>query len=60
MPFKVFIKSLNTNHYWDVSPRAGLQTPEARAQGQAPVPGGGAAQGQAGEAAQLQEEVGSR
>ena len=59
MPFKAFINSLNTNH-WDVSPSAGLQTPEARAQGQAAVPGGGAAQGQAGEAAQLQEEVGSR
>ena len=57
MYFKAFINNLNT--HWDVSPSAGLQTPEARAQGQAAVPGGGAAQGQAGEAAQLQEEVGS-
>ena len=56
MPFKAFINSLNTIT-GDSSPSAGLQTPEARAQGQAAVPGGGAAQGQAGEAAQLQEEV---
>ena len=37
---------------------AGVQTPEARVQGQAAVHGGGAAEGQAGEAPQLQEEVG--
>ena len=58
MPFKAFLNSLHTNH-WDVSPSAGVQTPEARVQGQAAVPGGGAPQGQAGEAPQLQEEVGS-